>query len=140
VADITHEIRIAATPEHVFRALTTAVELSNWYTAGVAGTGATGSEWHFHFTGRPDFRWRIVAAEPARRVAWQCVAGPGDAAGTTVDYEIAATDDGRTLVTCTHAGWPHTEGNFRKCNTIWGGLLHHLKDYVETGVPRPTFV
>jgi hypothetical protein len=26
-----------------------------------------------------------------------------------------------------------------KCNTYWGVLLHHLRQYVETGTPRPAF-
>lgn len=137
--DITHEIRIAAPRDRVYRALTSGTELSAWYTPDVAGTGLVGGEWHFRFAGRPDFRWRIVAAEPGRHLAWECAAGPGDAVGTTVDYGLEPTADGRTLVVCTHAGWPGTHGNFRKCNTLWGGLLHHLKDYVETGVPRPAF-
>ena len=38
-----------------------------------------------------------------------------------------------------HAGWPGTHGNFRKCNTTWGVLLHHLRDYVETGDAATAF-
>lgn len=139
MSDIDHEIRIAAAPARVFQALTTAGDLAAWYTPAVDGTGAVGSEWRFRFTGRPEFRWQVVAADPARHVAWQCVAGPGDAVGTRVTYDISTDADGRVLLTCTHAGWPGTGGNFRKCNTIWGGLMHHLKDYVERGQARPAF-
>jgi hypothetical protein len=56
-----------------------------------------------------------------------------------VIFELSPADHGRTLVECTHAGWPGTHGNYRKCNTLWGVLLHHLKRYAETGTAMPAF-
>lgn len=35
--------------------------------------------------------------------------------------------------------WRCTYGNFRKCNTTWAVLLHHLRDYVETGYAAEVF-
>jgi hypothetical protein len=72
-------------------------------------------------------------------VAWKCAAGPGDSPGTIVSFHLSLLADGRTLVEQDHQGWPGTHGNYRKCNTYWGVLLHHLKQYVETGVPAPAF-
>ena len=54
-------------------------------------------------------------------------------------FTLTKTDDDRTLLEHVHAGWPGTHGNFRKCNTTWGVLLHHLRDYAETGNPAPAF-
>jgi uncharacterized protein YndB with AHSA1/START domain len=59
--------------------------------------------------------------------------------GTTATFTLTKTDDGRTLVEHVHAGWPGTHGNFRKCNTTWGVLLHHLRQYAETGDAAPAF-
>ncbi len=59
--------------------------------------------------------------------------------GMSIAYTIADGPLGRTLVEHVHAGWPGTHGNFRKCNTTWGVLLHHLRDYVETGNAAPAF-
>ena len=59
--------------------------------------------------------------------------------GTTATFTLTRTDDDRTLRRLQHAGWPGTHGNFRKCNTTWGVLLHHLRDYVETGDAAPAF-
>ena len=139
MADIDHEIKIAAPPEQVFAALTSASGLRSWLTADVSGTGEPGTEWRFGFGERPEFRWRVAAAEPVRHLVWECTRGPGDSVGTSMTLDLAPTDDGRTLLTCSHAGWPGTHGNFRKCNTIWGVLLHHLKQHLETGAPTPAY-
>jgi len=61
------------------------------------------------------------------------------AVGTTATFTIVSTPDGRTRVRVTHGGWPHDEGNFIKCNTIWGALMDHLREYVESGVSDPAF-
>lgn len=139
MADINHEIKIAAPPERVYAALTTLDGVRSWHTPLAEGTGAVGSTWAFTFTGRAEFDWEIAALEPNTLVAWKCTQGPGDSVGTTATFVLTPTEDGRTLVELTHAGWPGTHGNFVKCNTIWGALLHHLQQYVETGAPSTTF-
>lgn len=139
MADIAHEIRISGTPEQVFDALATADGVRSWQTPHVEGTGAVGTEWVFTFTGRPQFVWEITESVPPQRLAWTCTEGPGDSVGTVATFVVAATDDGRTLLTLTHEGWPGTHGNFRKCNTMWAVLLHHIQQYVVTGTPAMVF-
>jgi uncharacterized protein YndB with AHSA1/START domain len=139
VPEIDHEIRIAAAPEQVYAALTTRDGLVGWHNPTVTGTGDVGGEWVFAFADHPEFGWRIVESTAPTRVVWECTRGPGDSVGTTATFTLSATADGRTLVEHVHAGWPGTHGNFRKCNTTWGVLLHHLRDYVETGDPVPAF-
>lgn len=136
--EIDHEIRIEATPEEVFAALSTRDGLAAWHTPNVTGSGDVGGEWVMTFTGRPEFGWEVIASEAPRRVAWRCTRGPGDSVGTTATFTLAADGD-RTLVELQHAGWPGTHGNFRKCNTLWGVLLHHLRDYAETGDTATAF-
>lgn len=139
MAEIVHEITIAATPAQVYAALTTADGMRSWHTPLAEGSGAVGTVWAFTFTGRAEFDWEITASEPDERVEWKCVKGPGDSVGTTASFTIAPTRDRRTLVRLVHAGWPGTHGNFVKCNTIWGALLHHLQRYAETGQPATAF-
>lgn len=136
---IDHELKISATPEQVFEALTTPTGVKGWHTPSVTGSGAVGSEWVFSFADHPDFGWAVVTSDAPSRVEWRCTRGPGDSVGTTATFLLCSTADGRTLVEHTHGGWPGTHGNFRKCNTTWGVLLHHLRDYVETGDAAPAF-
>lgn len=139
MAEIRHEIKISGTPQQVYDALTTVDGLRAWHTPLAEGTGDVGTEWVFRFTGRPEFVWAITESVPASAVAWRCAGGPGDSPGTTVTFGLEPLDDGRTQVELTHAGWPGTHGNFRKCNTIWAVLLHHLGQYVETSQPATAF-
>ena len=52
---INHEIKIDATPEIVFKALSTRNGIKSWFTSTVEGTGAVGSEWKLHFKDKLEF-------------------------------------------------------------------------------------
>ena len=137
---IDHELKIAAPPAQVFAALTTLDGVKGWHTPNATGTGEVGSEWVFSFADHPEFGWEVIASEAprARRVAlhpW-----PWRFRGHHRDLHARA-DRRRSNAASSyvHAGWPGTHGNFRKCNTTWGVLLHHLRDYVETGAAAPAF-
>lgn len=136
---IEHQLNVAAPSGTVYQALSSPEGIRGWFTSNVAGTGSVGDAWSLGFGDRPGFVWEVEASEPDRVVAWTCLEGPGDAPGTTVLFRLEALDDGRTAIHFTHRGWPHTGGNYTKCNTLWGGLLHRLKDYAESGTPSPLY-
>jgi uncharacterized protein YndB with AHSA1/START domain len=123
---IEHEIKISATPQRIFEALSRRDALSDWYAGRVAGDG---KEWRLEHSDGPTFRWKVIEAVSPRRIVWQCVEGPGDSVGTQASFTLLPQDAGRTLVEFAHSGWPGTHGNYRKCNTLWAILLHHLKEY-----------
>lgn len=137
--EIQHQIKVSAPADQVFAALSTLAGVQGWHTPDAEGTGEVGSEWVFRFADHPEFAWEIVTSEPSSSVGWRCTRGPGDSVGTTATFTLTPAEDGRTLVEHVHAGWPGTHGNFRKCNTTWGVLLHHLRDYLETNRPAPAF-
>jgi uncharacterized protein YndB with AHSA1/START domain len=137
MADINHEIKIQASPEKTFKALSTLIGLKAWHTAHIDGKSELNGVLSFNGTGKPTFLWKIIQFESNKIVAWECVEGPGDSVGTQAVYTLSQTADDRTLVELSHNSWPDQQGNFRKCNTLWGILLHHLKNYVETGKIDP---
>jgi uncharacterized protein YndB with AHSA1/START domain len=139
MAEIHHELKINAPRERIFEALTTEQGLKSWHSAQVDSDEALGHAWRFVHTGRPTFRWQVAECSAPTHLVWRCVEGPGDSVGTTVSFRLSKADDGRTLLELAHAGWPGAAGNYRKCNTYWGVLLHHLRQYAETGTPRPAF-
>jgi uncharacterized protein YndB with AHSA1/START domain len=95
---IDRSIEIKATPERVFRALTSAAELAAWFQVELEGDIVAGSEvWmtsvHPQHAGQ---RWpvRIVELTPPRRVVWQWHPGAVDPA---LDY----SQEPQTVVTFT---------------------------------------
>jgi uncharacterized protein YndB with AHSA1/START domain len=95
---IDRTIEIKAPPERVWRALTTAAELSAWFQVTIEGEIAAGNElWmvstHAGYEGQR-FQVRFVELTPPRRFVWQWCPGAVDAA---VDY----SREPRTTVTFT---------------------------------------
>ena len=129
---LVHEISVNAPAARVMEALTTESGLRGWNTGHASGTGKPGSTWQLGYGPGISFAWKVQEVGPSH-VTWLCTAGPGDSVGTHASYRLTARPDGKTLVEFAHDGWPHTAGAYRKCNTLWGALLHHLARYAETG-------
>jgi uncharacterized protein YndB with AHSA1/START domain len=139
MAKISHKITVQAAPDRVFKALSTEEGLTGWYTPRLEGGVGEGRDAVFKFTGQDPFRWRFVELTPDSRVRWECVEGPGAASGTTVTFRLFDKGDGRTSVEFDHDGWPESHPSFITCNTFWGILMGHLKNYVETAKAIPAF-
>jgi uncharacterized protein YndB with AHSA1/START domain len=73
--EIDHEIKISATPERVFAALSTLDGIKGWHTPTATGTGEVGTEWIFSFADHPQFGWEITASDDPGRVVWRCTRG-----------------------------------------------------------------
>lgn len=133
-----HAVTIKADAANVRDALTTLKGLKGWTMAEVSGVGEVGGQWSLVYAKGPTFVWKITAHD-ANKIAWICLQGPGDAAGTRVTFDLGKTPDGRVRVGFAHDGWPHQEGNFSKCNALWGMMLHHLRAYAEHGKAAPSY-
>lgn len=138
MATISHKIQINVPGDRAFLALSTEEGLKGWYTPHIEGDVREGKEATFRFTGRRPFRWRFAEITPPSQARWECVEGPGAAAGTTVTFRLTQAGDS-TVVECDHDGWPETHDAFTTCNTLWGILMGQLKQYAETSTPAPAF-
>ena len=85
------------------------------------------------------FRWSVTEDENGSLIRWKCVAGPGQSAGTVATFHLSETGNDRTIVDLDHEGFQESDAKLRTCNTLWGALMHHLKDFVETEQPKPAF-
>ena len=133
-----HAVNIKADAAKVHEALTTLRGLKGWTMAEVSGGGGVGGKWSLAYANGPTFVWEITAHD-AHKIAWKCIEGPGDSAGTRVTFDLGKTSDGRVQVRFAHDGWPHQEGNFAKCNALWGMMLHHLRAFAEQGKTAPAY-
>ena len=134
-----HEIRIQAPLDRVFRAVSTAEGLKGWYTPDLEGEVGADQEFVLRFASREPFRWKVAQLQPNSFARWECLEGPGAAPGTMVTFRVSDAGDGRTEVKCDHEGWPESHEALATCNTLWGILMHHLKNYAETEKPEPAF-
>ncbi|CDR35167.1 SRPBCC family protein [Criblamydia sequanensis] len=139
MAEINHEIKVDAPIKKVFKAMSTIDGLRSWHTAEVEGSSEQNGTLIFKADDKPAFNWKVSQLEPEKKIIWECTKGPGDSVGTKAIFKVSQSKDGRTLIEFSHTEWPGDGGNFRKCNTLWAILLHHLKNYVETDVPEPAF-
>ncbi len=139
MATLSHKIHINAPQDRVYKALSTSEGLKSWYTPHLEGEVRQGGTAVFRFTDKEPFRWKFVEISPNSRVRWECVEGPGAARGTAVTFRLSDKGDGRTVVECDHDGWPDSHEAFTLCNTLWGILMGHLKNYAETTEPAPAF-
>jgi uncharacterized protein YndB with AHSA1/START domain len=139
MATTAHKITIDAPQEQVYQALATIDGLKGWYTPNVEGRVGKNEEATFTFKDKEPFKWRFTDLKPNSLVRWTCVEGPGAAAGTTVTFKVSEKSKHQTVVECDHEDWPDGHGALKTCNTLWGILMGHLKEYSETRVPSPAF-
>ena len=138
MAKTSHKITINAPKSRVFDALSTKDGLKGWYTPQVEGEVGEGETVVLGFKDEVPFHWRFVEVASPTQIKWECVEGPGAAAGTRVDFRLSDRD-GRTTVECDHEGFGETDKALRSCNTLWGILMGRLRDYAETAKSAPAF-
>jgi hypothetical protein len=129
-----HAVKIQGDHAKIRDALTTRQGLQAWTTAEVSSGAKDSNHWSLKYKDGPTFVWEITERD-SDSVVWKCVEGPGDSVGTVADFHLVKQADGRVHVDFEHAGWPHEEGNFTKCNSLWGVMLHRLRAHVEGQVP-----
>ena len=132
------KLSVEAEPQRLFRALTTAPELTQWFCEYAEVSLA---ERRYDFWGRftpeePDQdrgRHPLLVLEPNRRLrfAWQL----GEAE-TIVDVHLQAQDES-TLVTLSHEGVPAHEPGEANLADFWALSLENLRAWVERGVTGP---
>jgi uncharacterized protein YndB with AHSA1/START domain len=142
MADSLHEIPVAADPQAVYRAWTTAEGLSAWWTKGSRVAGRPGGVNVFVFDGgNVEFHFRVDEQVEGRKVRWTGVEAekmPGEWVGTRIEVDLAPADGG-TRMRFGHKGWKSVDGMYCVCNTTWGELMYRLRDACEGKGRGPLF-
>jgi uncharacterized protein YndB with AHSA1/START domain len=90
--DILHLVKIHASPERVYRALTTADGIRNWWTRDAALDSKIGGPGEFGFyEHKVVTKVRVDELEPSVRVVWTTVSScaPGGWVGATITFDRA---------------------------------------------------
>ena len=143
MSDILHRIRTQAPLDRVLAAITTEKGLKTWWTDDTTAQPEPGFVNIFRFVGGTvEFHFKVDEIGN-KRVAWTCLRGdkvPEEWVGTHAAFDLEPTEDGGTLIDFAHRDWKSAEGEFATCNTVWGELMHRLRDCAEGKPTRPYFV
>lgn len=135
--NIVHRVGARDTsPEEVYQALSTIEGLSSWWTTDTHGDPAVGGTIVFRFGGDDGFDMLVRELVPAKRVAWEVVAGPEEWIGTEVTFDLHQ-DDEWTIVLFEHHGWREKVEFMSHCSTKWATFLLSLAELVQSGSARP---
>jgi len=130
--DILHRVGINATPDKVFKALSTIDGLRHWWLVAAKGNPRPG--------GIIDFgacKMKVVQSKPGVLVQWRCVRGPKEWVGTEVGFRLKR-EKKQTVVMFTHAKWKEPVEFMHHCSTKWATFLLSLRDWVERSEGRPS--
>lgn len=129
--DILHRVGINATPEKVFKALSSIDGLRHWWIVGTKGNAKKGGVIDFGFC-----KMKVVESAQKKVVHWSCTKGPKEWIGTHVIFELRRKE-GQTFVIFKHAGWKEPVEFMHHCSTKWAVFLLSLRDWLERAEGRP---
>lgn len=129
--NLRHAIKIDASRDRVFKALTNITEVSAWHYGPVEGEIAVGSVMYLKAAPDKQFSWETQKLVDNELIVQTYLAGPGQSATKTLTFALSDTSKGLTVVELTDGEWAYEDQHLPFCNTHWGGILYRLKQYVE---------
>ena len=129
---------VDAPTDRVFRALTDADELGQWWVTSAESEPHTGGEYVLRFEFEDASRNHTYAGQyedvtPNRRVRYPWNGRFGD---TTVEFRLEPADGG-TAVTLSHSGWSEQANEARQMHEEgWSFFLDNLARYLIGGEDR----
>jgi uncharacterized protein YndB with AHSA1/START domain len=133
--DIMHLIKIHASSERVYQAITTADGIRQWWTRDAAIEPKVGATGEVGFYGRR-FVAKVTVEElnPTTRVRWKVANSAWQ--GNDIEFNLKA-DGNVTTIIFAHRGFPRADDEYASATTRWGFYLLSLKRYLETGKGAP---
>jgi uncharacterized protein YndB with AHSA1/START domain len=133
--DIMHLIKIHATSERVYEAITTAEGIRQWWTRDATIELKVGAAGEFGFNGKR-FVAKVTVEElnPVTRVRWKVTNSAWQ--GNDIEFNLK-TDGNDTTLLFAHRGFPRADEGFASATTRWGFYLFSLKRYLQTGKGTP---
>lgn len=128
-------VTIKATPEAVYKTLTTEEGLSSWWAKQTTAKPEVGFSNTFTF-GTFINKMKVVELIPDEKVIWECVASIDEWVGTFISFELEEKSE-KTLLRFTHGNWKELTDMFAGCTYDWARFMTSLKSLCETGTGNP---
>ncbi|NII25509.1 SRPBCC domain-containing protein [Pseudoflavitalea sp. X16] len=135
-ADIRINVVIKATPEKVYKAVTTQEGIESW--------------WCKHTTAKPEVEFvnififgkfrnemEVTKLVPNKRVEWKCINSIEEWIGTVISFDMEEKE-GTTLLRFAQSGWRAATDTFAGCTYDWALFMKSLKSFCETGTGTPS--
>ena|SRR5688572_22694606 len=135
MTEIRHNLAIKATPEKIYKAITTQKELANWWTKDTIAAPEVGFVNVFIF-GKFRNEMKVTELAHNKKVEWECINSIPEWIGTRISFELQEKDN-HTLLRFTHGGWKEVTDTFAGCNYDWAISIKSLKSLCETGNGTP---
>jgi uncharacterized protein YndB with AHSA1/START domain len=139
--DIMHLIKVNASSERVYQALTTSEGIRNWWTREADLDSTIGGEGEFRFGsygGTQVTKVKVAELVPSLRVRWRTTFSfRPEWTGTTITFDLRADTSG-TEILFAHRGFQQADDIYALCTTGWGYYLVSLQQYLETGRGAPS--
>lgn len=140
--NIVHRIGIKSPVSQVYYAIATLEGLANWWTEEVGGESKVGSNISFRFRSTNaellgEMVMQVTELNASKAVRWQCVDGPAEWIGTDITFELSEQDN-QTILLFGHRNWREAVEFTSHCSMKWAIFLLSLREYVETGVGKPS--
>jgi uncharacterized protein YndB with AHSA1/START domain len=133
---IKHLLTINASPETIYKALTTTEGIANWWTPETKIGNNIGEINIFNFGDKYHNEMKITKLISNKRVEWECLKGDREWIGTKLSFEIEEKNN-QTGLRFTHDLWKEETDFFASCNFQWGYYMRSIKQYCETGKGIP---
>ena len=132
MADIFHDLPIAAPVDRVFTAVSTPAGLDAWWTKRSAGHARRGVEYELWFGPEYDWRARVATCAPPSAFELEMTKASDDWCGTRIRFQLESTPSG-TQLRFSHSGWPAANEHYRISCYCWAMYLRILKRSLECG-------
>jgi uncharacterized protein YndB with AHSA1/START domain len=136
--EIMHLIKIRAAQDKVYRTVSMAEGIRNWWTRDAVLDPKVGGAGEFGFYDhRMAIKVKVDELTPPGHVAWDVISSTGGSFdGTNISFDLKS-EEGITSLLFTHRGFKAGGKNIASATTRWGFYLLSLKRYLETGKGTP---
>ncbi len=137
MTDVLFRFDVPASPAKVLEAVTTTDGIKGFWTSRAEVPKDVGEALKLGFAIAPlPFDLRLEQSDQ-QSVVWRTETFPPHWVGTTIHWDVEASDNGST-VSFRHEGFDDDEEAGRVAYT-WGQIMTRLVEYAETGRPNPVF-
>jgi uncharacterized protein YndB with AHSA1/START domain len=137
VKTIIHTVHVHASPQTVYRALTTEDGVTGWWSTKAEVEPGEGGTIRFTFVGDFNPHMKQTSLRENAFVEWRCVAGHDNWRDNTFRFDLRAMDGETSVRFVQEYAQELDDDTYGTYNFNWGYYLNSLKQYCETGVGTP---